>query len=228
MHSGHRDRMRKRYFENGVDGLNPHEILELSLFYAIPRKNTNKIAHELLNKFGTISAILDAPIKLLKEVEGIGESAAMFLKLIPELSRIYMEDKYNNDNKVVTNEKICDKICLKLLNRTEEMVAAVLLDAKGKLVYDGIVSKGTINSVDVCIRKIVELVMMYNACSVVIGHNHPSGMAVPSNDDLKTTKKLFEVLSSMKVVLLDHIIVADAEYTSLRESEISKDIFCLN
>ena len=226
MHEGHRERLRKRYFENGVDGMQPHEVLELALFYAIPRKNTNVIAHELLNKFGNISAIFDAPIKLLKEVDGIGQSAAMFIKLIPELSRIYMDDKYNNDNKIVTDETICDRICLKLLNRTEEMVAVVLLDAKGKLIYDGIVSKGTINSVDICIRKIVELVMTYNACSVVVGHNHPSGMALPSNDDIVTTKKLWEVLNNMKVVLLDHIIVADNEYTSLRESAISKDIFC--
>ena len=140
-------------------------------------------------------------------------------------SRIYMEDKYNNDDNIVTDDAICDRICLKLLNRTDEMVAAVLLDAKGKLVYDGIVSKGTINSVDICIRKIVELVMTYNACSIVIGHNHPSGMAIPSNDDITTTKKLFQILSTMKVTLLDHIIVADNEYTSLRDSEISEDIF---
>ena len=225
LHDGHRERIRKRYFENGVDGMQPHEVLELALFYAIPRKNTNVIAHELLNKFGTISAVFDAPLKLLEEVDGIGRSAAKFIKLIPELSRIYMEDKYNNDDNIVTDDAICDRICLKLLNRTDEMVAAVLLDAKGKLVYDGIVSKGTINSVDICIRKIVELVMTYNACSIVIGHNHPSGMAIPSNDDITTTKKLFQILSTMKVTLLDHIIVADNEYTSLRDSEISEDIF---
>ncbi len=224
MHDGHRSRIRKRFMLNGFDGFEDHEILELALFYAIPRKNTNVIAHELLNKFGTVDAVFDAPINMLKEIEGVGESAAIFIKMISGLARIYMERKFKNDEKAPEISDINDRITLKFIGRSEELVVVVLFDAKGKVIYEGVVNKGTVNAVDIYARKIIELIVLYNASSVILAHNHPSGFAVPSVEDIDSTAKLNKILQSMHVSLLDHIIVADGDYVSLRECGI-KDVF---
>lgn len=224
MHDGHRLRIRKKFILNGFDNFEDHEILELALFYAIPRKNTNVVAHELLDKFGTVDAVFDAPMNVLKEVEGIGESAAVFIKMISGVARIYMERKFKNIEKAPNMSDINDKITFKFIGRTEELVVIVLLDAKGKVLYEGVVNKGTVNAVDIYARKIIELIVLYNASSVIIAHNHPSGFAVPSVEDIESTSKLNKVLKSMHVELLDHIIVADGDYVSLRDCGM-KDIF---
>jgi DNA repair protein RadC len=217
MHQGHRERTRKRFILHGLDGFEDHEILELMLFYAVPRKDTNEIAHRLVNTFGSIPAVFDAPINLLKEVEGVGESVAVFIKLIPELTRIYSEKKFSAANHSLELKNLCDKLCLKFIGRTEETVAIMLFDAKGKLIYDGIVSKGTVNAVDMYSRRIIELIVLYNACSLILAHNHPSGFAVPSKADIESTKHLSKVLHNMRVTLVDHIIVADNDYVSMRD-----------
>ena len=201
-----------------MDNFEDHEVLELILFYAIPRKNTNDIAHKLLEKFGSIDKIFDAPIKVLQEVDGIGESAAIFIKSISSIIRIYLERKYSGSENYLSLKDLSDKLMLKFTSRLEEVVAIALVDAKGKLIYDGIVNKGSVSAVEIYARKIIELIVLYNASGVMLAHNHPSGFALPSSDDIETTKKLSDILKSMKVELLDHIIVADGDYISLRES----------
>lgn len=218
LHEGHRLRLKKKFLLNDMDNFEDHEVLELILFYAIPRKNTNDIAHKLLEKFGSIDKIFDAPIKVLQEVDGIGESAAIFIKSISSLIRIYLERKYSDSNNCLSLPNLNDKLMLKFTSRLEEVVAIALVDAKGKLIYDGIVNKGSVSAVEIYARKIIELIVLYNASGVMLAHNHPSGFALPSSDDIETTKKLSDIFKSMKVELLDHIIVADGDYISLRES----------
>ncbi len=220
MHEGHRSRLKNKFILNGIDNLEDHEILELLLFYAISRKNTNDIAHRLLESFHTIDAVFDAPVNALKNVDGIGESTALFLKIISGVVRLYMERKYSSKNKVLTTEEINDNLMFKFIGRSEEVVAIALLDAKGKLIYEGIVNKGTVNSVDIYIRKIIEFIVMYNASSIILAHNHPSGFAVPSPEDIESTAKLNKIFKGMNVNFLDHIIVADHDYVSLRECKI--------
>ena len=96
----------------------------------------------------------------------------------------------------------------------------MLLDAKGKIIYEGVISKGSVNSVDIYLRKIIELITLYNASSILIAHNHPSGIAVPSKEDILTTNKLANIFKSMNVNFLDHIIVADHDFVSLRECDV--------
>ena len=218
MHEGHRSRLKKKFLLNDMDYFEDHEALELILFYAIPRKNTNDVAHNLLKKFGSLDKILDAPIKILQEVEGVGESAAILIKSISSIIRIYLERKYSGSENYLSLKDLSDKLMLKFTSRLEEVVAIALVDAKGKLIYDGIVNKGSVSAVEIYARKIIELIVLYNASGVMLAHNHPSGFALPSSDDIETTKKLSDILKSMKVELLDHIIVADGDYISLRES----------
>ena len=220
MHQGHRERMRKKFLLNGFDNFEDHEILEFILFYAIPRKDTNEIAHLLIEKFGSLDAILDAPINLLKEVNGIGESAAIFIKMISSLARTYVERKNSTINNYKGESDLNQKIALKFIGRTEETVAVILLDAKGKIIYEGIITKGSVNAVNIYLRKIIELITLYNASSILIAHNHPSGIAVPSQEDIETTAKLSNIFQSMNINFLDHIIVADHDFVSLKECSV--------
>ena len=217
-HHGHRERLRKKFLLGDIDNLEDHEILELALFYAIPRKNTNEISHKLLDKFGSLSAVFDAPINALKEVHGIGDSSALFIKLVRSLTRLYHEQKYSSDKKCLSMEEINKLLMRKFIGRNEEAVAIALLDAKGKILFDGVINKGSVSGVDLYVRKMIELVTLYNASSIVMAHNHPSGIAVPSPDDLKSTEKIYDLFHAMSVSLLDHIIVADDDYISLRQT----------
>lgn len=216
-HIGHRDRLRKKFLDNSFDGLEMHEILELMLYYAIPRKDTNPIAHQLIDSFGSISAVFDAPIDKLKE-QGISENCAIYLKLIPQICRLYMDDKHNNTDKIIDVENAGEKLKHKFVGRDYEAVVLLLLDSKHKEVFCGVVSKGSVSACEVYVRKIIELAVMYNAKFAVLAHNHPSGLALPSNDDIYTTGKVFKALKLIQVALIDHVIVADDDYVSLRES----------
>ena len=224
-HNGHRNRLRKKFLDNSFDGLETHEILELMLYYAIPRKDTNPIAHKLIDSFGSLSAVFDAPIDKLKE-QGISENCAIYLKLIPQICRMYMEDKHNNSEKIIDIDNIGEKLKHKFVGRDYEAVVLLLLDSKYKEVFCGVVSKGSVSACEVYVRKVIELAVLYNAKFAVLAHNHPSGLALPSNADIVTTKKVYQALRLIDVVLLDHVIVADDDYVSLKESGFM-DEFCL-
>lgn len=216
-HTGHRQRLRKKFIENGFDGFEPHEALEMYLFYAIPRKDTNPLAHRLLDRYLTIGGVCDAPIDELMKDFGLSESAAAFIKMLPEMSRLYVESKMSNEYILDTNTA-GEIFKAKFIGRTSEATALMLGDAKGKMLYLGIIAKGSINSTDVPVRKIVDLALRHNAKSACIAHNHPSGSAIPSSSDLEATKLIFQTLANIGVRLLDHYIVTDEDYVSLRES----------
>ncbi len=218
IHAEHRKRMKNKYKLHGVDIFEKHEILELALFYAIPRKDTNEIAHRLLKKFETIHDVMNAPFATLREVEGIGEEAACFIKFLVDIVRVYMEEKASSKDTYRSREELNERLSMKFIGREIEIVSIILVDAKRKIIYEGIVSKGSHNSVDMYMRRIIELIVLYNAAGIVVGHNHPSGIALPSPQDIETTKKLDNVLHNMNVTFLDHIIVADDDFVSLRDA----------
>lgn len=225
-HTGHRQRLKKKFIENGFDVFEPHEALELYLFYAIPRKDTNPLAHRLLDKYMNISGVFDAPIDELKNDFGLSESSAIFLKMLPEMSRLYNESKISYDN-AIDPDKVGEMFMTKFIGRTSEETALMLGDAKGKMIYFNIIAKGSLNSTEMPIRKIVDLALRHNAKFVFMGHNHPSGTALPSKSDIEATKTAYEILQSVGVELIDHIIVTNEEYVSLRESSAAgKIIYC--
>lgn len=223
-HSGHRQRVRKKFIENGFDVFEPHEALEMFLFYAIPRKDTNPLAHRLLDRYLNIGGVCDAPIDELMNEFGLSESAAAYIKMLPEMSRLYNESKMSDDN-IIDYENLGKLFQTKFIGRTSEAVALMLGDAKGKMIYFNIISKGSLNSSDMPIRKIVDLSLRHNAKTAFLAHNHPSGTALPSNSDLLTTRTLRETLLSVGVDLIDHFIITDDDYVSLRESGLAGNIF---
>ena len=218
-HDGHRARMRKRYLDNSFDGFQDHEILEMLLYNCYTRRNTNDIAHKLLEAFGSISAVLEAPVDSLVKA-GVSESVAVFLHMIPDVCRVYYDDRNNSKNKIIETKDLGKYFLNKFIGRIDETVYLLLLDSKCKELFCGVISKGTVTSSDVSARKIVDLSMRYNARYAVFAHNHPSGVALPSKADVIFTRTMHSTLSAVGVTLVDHIIVADDLYVSLRESSI--------
>ena len=221
VHDGHREKMRGRFLETGLDAFAEHEALELLLFYAIPRKDTNPIAHALMERYGTLDAVLSAPVEDLMRVEGIGESAAVLLKLVP---KVMQKARLTANKETILNST--DKAGAFLLERfrgeKNEVIYQLCLDRKGKLLSCRRLNEGGADSTELNIRRLVENALLVSASAVIISHNHPSGIALPSTEDYATTEKVQSALRMIGVELVDHIIVADEDFVSMADSGILK------
>ncbi len=226
IHAGHRQRMRREMIEqNSFDKMGDHRILEVLLFYGIPRRDTNPIAHELLNKFGSITGVLDAEIEELKSVKGMTENAATLIKTIMPIARRYQNEKFKVGHKFGSGDEIGHFLISKYLGRKNEAFAVTSLDTKGRLLGFDIIGEGTPDTVEVNLRDIVKIVMKRNASAVIVSHNHVSTNALPSGHDIEMTKILKSSLASLGTCLLDHIIIAGDDYISMRQSEEYVAIF---
>ena len=218
IHKGHRERLRKRFLEHGLDSFSDIEALELLLFYALPRRNTNPLAHALLKTFGSFRAVMEAQTVDLAQVEGIGENAACLIRLVAEFGRRYMTSG-RRSGKVIRGSADAGEYFLPLFAyETDELVYVACLDSGGMVKQCRRIARGMSNKVDFSSRDIVDTALRYNASHVIIAHNHLSGTAMPSNADVSTTKKLNAALSLIGVELDDHIIVCDGDFVSLRDS----------
>lgn len=222
-HSGHRQRMKERFLNTHFDGFEEHQILEMILYYVYPRTDTNPLAHRLLNTFGSISAVFDAPVDRLVEA-GLTNNAATFLVMLPDISRVYLNDRNNNKSKIIDFEKLGEYFVSKFIGRDEEVMILLLADAKGKEIFNGVVSKGSYHASEAPVRKIVDLALRYNASTAVIAHNHPSGVALPSKADINATTSISQALRLIGVYLVDHIIVSDDDFLSLRDTALCQDL----
>lgn len=227
-HTGHRDRLRARYNKNGIDSFEQHEILELLLYYCIARKDTNNLAHELLNRFGSISAVFDAPKSELLKIDGIGDRSAELIKLIPHLARVYLEDKSKAVKSFNTNQEVVSYMRNKFIGMGNEVIAALFVDNRGAIVEYSVISVGSVNMSEVDVRKIMKICLTNDSTGIVIAHNHPRGLAAPTEEDVQTTKNLFGTLASIRVALLDHVIYGeDGTYISVMKNIDYKNLFTL-
>lgn len=219
-HAMHRSRLRNRYLNEGIDNFEEHEVLELLLFYAIPRKDVNPLAHRLIDHFGSLAAVMDAPMNELCKIPGIGENAAMLLKLIPHLSRRYELSASQSRDIVSSIEEAAELMRPNFIGKTDEELWALCMDGKGKVLACRMIGQGTVNSSSINGRKLMELAINTESSCVILAHNHPSGVAVPSRDDVDATRYLRLALSAAGVILVDHLIFAkgDADYVSLKDS----------
>lgn len=219
LHKEHRDRVRKEFLANGFDiDTPPHKILEMLLFYAIPRKDTNELAHKLLNEFGSLSAVFDATVPRLLKVDGIGESSAALIKLISPILRVYIADK-KNVKKVNTFDELGQFIQARHFAYNKEVFCVTSINAAGAIIAFDKICEGDIASVGVPLRDILETVIARKASAVVISHNHPTGNAIPSRKDLEATKTIAKALANIGVKILDHIIAIPDDYVSLAQSK---------
>ena len=217
IHSEHRQRVKNRFRNEGLDHFEELHALELLLFYALPRIDTNPIAHDLLNHFGNLRNVLEAPVEQLMGVNGMGEHAAILLSLVRGLSQKYM---ISGDSAAPLNtlEDCGNYLINRFIGQRNEVVMLLCLDAKRAPLCCRIVSEGSVNAAEISTRKVVEAALSVNATSVILAHNHPSGIAVPSMPDIVTTRRMGAALSAVDIVLEDHFVVADRDYVSLRQS----------
>ena len=226
IHDGHRERVKNRFRNEGLDNFDEVHVLELALFYCVARKDTNPLAHALLDHFGSFTQVLEAPVEELAKVPGIGEGAATYISLLREISRYYRTCKAKASKPLLSLKDCAEYMIPYFLGRRDETVFLLCLDAKCNVLCCRKVGEGSVNSASVPIRKIVEMALATNATSAVLAHNHPSGIPRPSPEDGITTANLFIALDAVGIELVDHIVVAGDSYISLREEcEIqAKDI----
>lgn len=218
LHKGHRQRLYDSFLASGLDSFSDITVLELTLTFAIPRKDTNGIAHSLLDRFGSLYAVFEAPPDSLLQVPGMTKRAALLLHMLPQLWKRYSASRLAGTRIFPTRADCADYMLTQFRGAREEQVHMMCLDAKCKLLHYRKISEGSVNSTPLPVRKVVEIALAVNATSVVIAHNHTSGIALPSKEDLQTTDLLLTALKCVDVHLIDHIIVADEDYVSLKDS----------
>lgn len=224
IHKGHRERLKQRFLEEGLDNFTDVQVLELLLFYAIPQRDTNPIAHALLDYFGGLSQVLEAGVEELKKVPGISDHSATLLSLVTQIARYYQVDCAQRVECLTSLDACGAYLVPYFFGRSKETVFLLCLDAKCKVLCCREVGEGSVNSASISIRKIVETALGANATTVVLAHNHPSGVALPSEEDVQTTWRVAAALNAVEIHLADHIVVADGDYVSMAQSgyEIEK------
>lgn len=216
IHSGHRERVKQKFYESELDTFADHEILEFLLFYSIPRHNTNPLGHDLMERYKNLSRVFDAEFDDLLTINGINKNSATLIKLIPALCRKYMIAKQNIKlPRLSSLNAILEYVPAFFIGKTVEELHIICMDKTCKVLCQEILSKGSLESTPVDLKSIANVVVKANASRVILAHNHPSGMAVPSIADIETTRKIKQLLNSMNVELDDHIIVTAEKTISM-------------
>ena len=218
IHDGHRQRLKERFLRDGLDGFDELYVLELLLYYCIARKDTNPVAHALLDYFGSLTAVFEATPEELQKVPGVGKEVATFLSLVPQVGRYYQIKRAEPGDILLTVNQCGQYLVPYFIGREHETVYLLCLDAKCKVLGCKMVGEGSVNSASIPIRRVVEIALNTNATTVILAHNHPSGLALPSDDDFQTTLRLARAMEAVEITLADHIVVADTDFVSMAQS----------
>jgi DNA repair protein RadC len=209
LHTGHRERLRRRFREEGIDSFEDHQVLELLLFQVLLRGDTNLVAHRLIQRFGSLSAVLEADPQDVASVEGMGVKAAAFLSMIPQVTRRYYHDRVLRDRpKLNSSSAVAEYLIPLMAGRPEEVFYVLCLDTQCRVMYPALISEGTVKEAAVYPRHVVEVAIRHRAASVILAHNHPAGTSTPSPQDHHLTRLLVQALGPLDIKVLDHIIVA--------------------
>lgn len=215
VHKDHRKRVRRKFLESTLDCFSDHEVLEFLLFFSIPYKNTNELAHILINKFGSLSGVLDAGYDELLKVNGVGETTATFLSLIPQAGRRYIIDKESNTKVFDKMSLIGDYLVNHFIGATKEKVEILIFDAGMRMIDHTTIHEGAVNSSDINPEKIAEYVFTKRASCFVLAHNHPGGSVEPSDEDITVTKMLRSAFEPFNIIMLEHYVVSGGEYRGI-------------
>ena len=225
LHAGHRERVKERFLRNGLEGFDEHNVLELILFYGIPLKDTNEIAHRLINTFGSLDRVLDASVEDLCNVPGVGRNTATLLKLFPAVDRFYDMLKHKPKLKLSRADDIAEFARARNRFRTSEVFSVVALDAECRYLDYVEISEGSACMTEINVRAAVDALLRSKAACVILVHNHPSGNLAPSIEDLTATRTLCDAMHLIKLRVLDHLIVSDHDYLSMRSQSQYQSIF---
>lgn len=220
MHEGHRERLKKRFKSEGLASFSDVQALELLLFYALPRIDTNPPAHRLLDKFGSLKGLFEANMADIAAVDGIGEHSALLLKLLPEITRKFWINDVKSKQSIATIEQAVRYIKPILFGKPVENVYIFCLDNNFCIKHYDCISQGTINDATIYLRRVVECAMRLNSNRILMAHNHPGGRPQPSDADIRTTHAIEEALYPLGIDLMDHIIFSDHSYFSFSEQHV--------
>lgn len=212
IHTNHRARMRQKCLEHGTAAFADHELVEMLLYYTVPRGDTNELAHELIESYGSISGLVEATPAELMMHKGIGEQACSFFALLREMMRRYAKDLYGHWDRYDTISKIGCYIWSYFIGINRERLYAMFFNGKMNMLDCVLLSEGAVQEASCCIRRIAELAFQKRAVSVVIAHNHPHGLALPSGMDEVTNAQINEALRVLGVRLLEHLIVNETNF----------------
>ncbi|WP_352399164.1 DNA repair protein RadC [Anaerotignum sp.] len=225
IHSGHRERMRQRFFQEGGEGFRDHELLEMLLYYAVPRGDTNPLAHKMIKEFGSLATLVEAEPYDIASLCGININTALLISLQKELSQRCIQARWRN-KPVLNSLSLAVEYCLSLMAyKNKEFFYLICLDNKRRVINSVKISGGTVNSAVIHPRFVVEAALKMQASAVIFTHNHPGGSCKPTFEDIETTTKLARLLYAIEVQLIDHIIVADgATFSFLENKLLNKEV----
>ena len=219
-HEGHRQRLKERFTSGGPEALPDYELLELVLFYAIPRRDTKPLAKKLIEKFETFADVINAPADRLKEVKGIGDSAVRHLQLVRAAALRLMEVDIKGREIFTSWDKVVKYCRAKMARETTEQFRVLFLDKKNRLIANELQQRGTVDHTPAYPREIVKRALELSATAIILVHNHPSGDPTPSQADVEMTKTIVDAAKPLKITVHDHLIVGRQGYRSLREMRL--------
>ncbi len=222
-HAGHREREKRQFLANGLNGLPDHKVMELVLFYAIPQGDVNPLAHRLVEQFGSLAGVLNATYDQLLQVDGVGPSTAALLHLIPAVSARYMAQSASFDGQIVNTWQYRELLQPLFFGQRDELAYLVCMDGKNKVLATRKLGEGIADAVRITSRKVLEAALACNATQVALAHNHVSGVALWSDADVDTTLRLKRLLREAGIELADHLIFAGDDMVSMAESGLLRD-----
>lgn len=219
IHQGHRERMKQEFLQGGLDHFSEPRVLELLLFFSRFQGDVNPLAHRLLETFGSLSGVLDAKPEELAKVSGVGENTVVLLKLIPAIAARYLACRAGGEVILSDSQSLFELFQPCFFAARNELSYLACFDSKLRLLGLKKISEGSPNANEISVRKISSEALALNATVVVLAHNHPSGLATPSEEDIFTTRFIQNALRPLGITLYDHVILADGDMVSLRDSK---------
>ena len=228
IHNGHRQRMKNRFFNGGLASFEQHEIIEMLLFFGVARKDTNPLAHRLINTFGSLNGVLDAPREELLRVDGVTEHIATLLNFSGALAKEYFRRQAGSGLMLQTTDETGKFVMPQFVGADREMVFLICMDNRCRVLNSSMIFKGDVNATEISIRAVLQTALRHNSTSVIIAHNHPKGFAIPSKQDIITTIALRKALNTAGIMLVDHLVVTDDDFVSMRDTEGLSHIFVMD
>ena len=228
LHSGHRQRMKNRFYVGGLESFEQHEIIEMLLFFGVARKDTNPLAHRLVNTFGSLGGVLNAPREELLRIDGVTEHIATLLNFSGALAREYARREAGSGMIMQSTDETGKYVMSQFVGADREMVLLICMDNRCRVLNSSIIFKGDVNATEISIRLVLQTALRHNSTSVIIAHNHPKGFAIPSKQDIISTIALRKALDTAGILLMDHLVVTDDDYVSMRATDGLSHIFVMD
>jgi DNA repair protein RadC len=214
--AGHRERMRKKLLEGGADAILDHELIEMMLFLALPRRDTKAIARALLDRFGSFAEVMSAPAQELREVDGLGDAGIAALRTV-QVAALRLIRAPLRKQEVLNNwDRLMDYLTAAMARERVEQFRVLFLDARNRLIADEAQARGTVNHTPVYPREVVKRALELHATALILVHNHPSGDPTPSRADIEMTAEVKQAAAALGITLHDHVIIGREQQLSFR------------